>query len=84
MIIFPCQITAEQIEFSFEFPLGTIILHSVELFKILEKILKICVPSVPDVQNGDISYCENSGGSRISIGKEDHSSERQVITLLHE
>ena len=84
MVIFPCKITAEQIGFSFQFLLGRIILHLVELLKNWKKSKKICVRSVPDVQNGDISYCENSGGSRISHGKEDHSSERQVITLLHE
>ena len=37
MIIFPCQITARQSGFSFEFPLGRIILHLAELFKIWKK-----------------------------------------------
>ena len=36
-IIFPCQITTEQIGLSFEFLLGRIILHLEQRFKILEK-----------------------------------------------
>ena len=37
MIIFPHQITAEQMGFSFEVLLARIILHLAELFKIWEK-----------------------------------------------
>ena len=56
MIIFPCQITAEQMGFSFEFSLGRIILHLAKLFKISKKKLKICVPSTPTEPILCISY----------------------------
>ena len=55
MIIFPHQITAEQMGFSFEFLLARIIFALGRTFQNLEKTLKICLPSTPIVENVCIS-----------------------------
>ena len=47
MIIFPRQITAEQMGFSFEFLLARIIFALGRTFQNLEKTLKMYLPSTP-------------------------------------
>ena len=47
MIIFPCQITAEQMGFSFEFLVARIIFALGRTFQNLEKPPKIYLPSIP-------------------------------------
>ena len=49
MIIFPCQITAEQMGFSFEFLVARIIFALGRTFQNLEKTLKMYLPSTPIV-----------------------------------
>ena len=53
MIIFPCQITAEQMGFSFEFLVARIIFALGRTFKNLEKNPKIYLPSIPIEISGD-------------------------------
>ena len=50
MIIFPRQITAEQIGFSFEYLLARIIFAVGRTFQNLGKTLKIYLPSTPNVR----------------------------------
>ena len=47
MIIFPRQITAEQMGFSFEFLVATIIFALGRKFKKFKKTPKISLPSIP-------------------------------------
>ena len=47
MIIFPCQITAEQMGFSFDFLVARIIFALGGTFQNLEKKPKIYLPSIP-------------------------------------
>ena len=55
MIIFPCQITAEKMGFSFEFLVARIIFALGRTFQNLEKNPKIYLPSIPIEINGDAS-----------------------------
>ena len=53
MIIFPGQITAEQIGFSFELLVARIIFALGRTFQNLEKNLKMYLPSIPIIDTTD-------------------------------
>ena len=57
MIIFPRQITAEQMGFSFEFLVGRIIFALGRTFQNLEKNPKMYLPSIPIVQQFSMQGC---------------------------